>query len=179
MLGGLNNVSLRTSDWAHRISADSELPLADYFTQQIGAALVASSPQAEDIHHFVELELTKEIGALALKLHTGRSRNEQIATDMRLFVRESIDHCLRGLESWANALLTLAESASDAVMPGFTHLQRAEPVLLAHWLLAYVSMLESATSQPLHRRWPPHEPLPTRQGIHRWRHARARPHHSC
>ena len=107
----------------------------------------ASIAQAEDIHHFVELELTKAIGDLALKLHTGRSRNEQIATDMRLYVRDSIDVILEGLRSWAYALVELAETASDAVMPSYTHLQRAEPVLVAHWLLSYVSMIERDMSR--------------------------------
>ena len=104
--------------------------------------LVAATPQAEDIHHFVELALTREIGDLALKLHTGRSRNEQIATDMRLFVREAIDTTTEGLAAWTEALLDLATSAGEQTMPSYTHLQRAEPVLIAHWLLAYVSMIE-------------------------------------
>ena len=103
---------------------------------------IAANEQAEDIHHFVELELTKQIGDLALKLHTGRSRNEQIATDMRLFVRESIDDTIAGLKAWTQALIDLAEAAGEATMPSYTHLQRAEPVLVAHWLLAYVSMIE-------------------------------------
>ncbi|WP_035359644.1 argininosuccinate lyase [Edaphobacter aggregans] len=105
-------------------------------------AIVALHPEAEDIHHFVELMLTKIIGELALKLHTGRSRNEQIATDMRLFVRDAIDQTLRGLLSWRGALVDQARAAGETVMPSYTHLQRAEPVLVAHWLLAYVSMLE-------------------------------------
>src|SRR6202789_4566646 len=107
-----------------------------------GEAIVTANPQAEDVHHYVELELTKQIGDLALKLHTGRSRNEQIATDMRLFVRASIDHTLAGLNEWRKALIDLADRAGEAVMPGYTHLQRAEPVFVAHWLLAYVAMLE-------------------------------------
>ena len=111
------------------------------------AALVASAPNAEDIHHFVELQLAKRIGTLALKLHTGRSRNEQIATDMRLFVRESIDAAVTGLRGWARALVDIAEDAGEAVMPSYTHLQRAEPVLVAHWLLAYVSMIERDISR--------------------------------
>jgi argininosuccinate lyase len=150
MLAGLTRVGERLLNWSHRISATSGQ--IDYETSnaQVGAAIVASAPQAEDIHHYVELELTKEIGALALKLHTGRSRNEQIATDMRLFVRDSIDATTRGLFDWADALLTQAEAHIDptaVVMPGYTHLQRAEPVLLAHWLLAYVSMLERDLSR--------------------------------
>jgi len=108
---------------------------------------IAGNEQAEDIHHFVELELTKKIGDLALKLHTGRSRNEQIATDMRLYVRDSANRILSGLRQWALALVTLAEQAGDAVMPSYTHLQRAEPVLVAHWLLSYVSMIERDLSR--------------------------------
>jgi argininosuccinate lyase len=112
-----------------------------------GPTVVASAPNAEDIHHFTELVLTKHIGDLALKLHTGRSRNEQIATDMRLFVRDSIDATVKGLGEWAFALVELAEAAGEAVMPSYTHLQRAEPVLVAHWLLAYVSMIERDISR--------------------------------
>jgi argininosuccinate lyase len=112
-----------------------------------GPSKVASAQGAEDIHHFVELRLTAEIGDLALKLHTGRSRNEQIATDMRLFVREAIDATVEGLRLWCEALLELAERAGDAVMPSYTHLQRAEPVLVAHWLLAYVAMVERDISR--------------------------------
>jgi len=115
--------------------------------KQAPAALVASAPNAEDIHHFVELELTKRIGDLALKLHTGRSRNEQIATDMRLFVRQAIDDAIAGLREWARALVATAERAGEAVIPSYTHLQRAEPVLVAHWLLAYVSMIERDMSR--------------------------------
>ncbi len=113
------------------------------------AAIVALNPQAEDIHHFVELTLTKLIGDLALKLHTGRSRNEQIATDMRLFVRDAIDETLGGLIEWRKALIEQARVADNSVMPSYTHLQRAEPVLVAHWLLAYVSMLERDFSRLL------------------------------
>jgi argininosuccinate lyase len=106
-----------------------------------GDAWLKSNARAEDIHHFVEAALTEEIGTLALKLHTGRSRNEQIATDMRLYVRDEIDATIDGLADWATALLDQAASAGDAVMPSYTHLQRAEPVLVAHWLLAYVEMV--------------------------------------
>jgi len=108
---------------------------------------IRGNEQAEDIHHFVEFQLTKQIGPLALKLHTGRSRNEQIATDMRLFVRDSIDAAIVGLRAWAMALIELAEHAGEATIPSYTHLQRAEPVLVAHWLLAYVSMIERDISR--------------------------------
>jgi argininosuccinate lyase len=97
--------------------------------------------QAEDIHHFVELELVKRIADLGFKLHTGRSRNEQIATDLRLFVREKCTVITARLVDWVRALIAQAVAANDAVMPAYTHLQRAEPVLVAHWLQAYSEML--------------------------------------
>jgi len=108
---------------------------------EAGQAQVRNHPTAEDIHHFVELSLVDRIGSLGLKLHTGRSRNEQIATDLRLFVREHICHIVGSLADWANALVELARSSGEAVMPSYTHMQRAEPVLVAHWLLAYVEMI--------------------------------------
>ncbi|MEP6643978.1 MAG: argininosuccinate lyase, partial [Acidobacteriaceae bacterium] len=74
------------------------------------------------------------------KLHGGRSRNEQIATDLRLYTRASIDHIQMQLGEWLGVLLDRAEEGKDAAMPAYTHLQRAEPVLVAHWLLAYVEM---------------------------------------
>jgi argininosuccinate lyase len=106
-----------------------------------GKALVRGHASAEDIHHFVELQLVERIGSLGLKLHTGRSRNEQIATDLRLYVRKQIGLVVEALAAWASALVEQARAAGDAVMPSYTHLQRAEPVLVAHWLLAYVEMI--------------------------------------
>ena len=106
-----------------------------------GKEQVRTHPTAEDIHHFVELSLVERVGSLGLKLHTGRSRNEQIATDLRLYVRNCIEQTTCGIADWARALVTQARSAGDAVMPSYTHLQRAEPVLVAHWMLAYVEMI--------------------------------------
>jgi argininosuccinate lyase len=108
--------------------------------QDAGQARVREHASAEDIHHFVELRLVERVGSLGLKLHTGRSRNEQIATDLRLFVRDCIQRTTQAITSWATALVEQASDAGDAVMPSYTHLQRAEPVLVAHWLLAYVEM---------------------------------------
>jgi argininosuccinate lyase len=99
-----------------------------------------NDPEAEDVHHFVEKKLAALIGASGYKLHAGRSRNEQIATDLRLFVRAAIDDLQNLLADWIEAIVARAESAGGAAMPGFTHLQPAEPVLVAHWLLAYVEM---------------------------------------
>jgi argininosuccinate lyase len=106
-----------------------------------GKAQVRDHATAEDIHHFVELGLVQRVGALGLKLHTARSRNEQIATDLRLYVRKQIELVVAGLAAWAEALIEQARAAGGAVMPSYTHLQRAEPVLVGHWLLAYVEML--------------------------------------
>jgi argininosuccinate lyase len=106
-----------------------------------GRAAVRDHASAEDIHHFVELALVERVGSLGLKLHTGRSRNEQIATDLRLYVRERIGRVVEGLAKWANALVEQAQRAGENVMPSYTHLQRAEPVMAAHWMLAYVEMI--------------------------------------
>ena len=95
---------------------------------------------AEDVHHFVEKSLVALIGETGNKLHAGRSRNEQIATDLRLFVRARLDDLRRLLADLIAALLEQAEKAGTAIMPAYTHLQRAEPVLVAHWLLAYAEM---------------------------------------
>ncbi len=96
--------------------------------------------EAEDVHHFVEKQLVALIGDTGYKLHSGRSRNEQIATDLRLYVRAAIDQLQSDLAGLVDILLARAEQAGDAAMPAYTHLQRAEPVLVAHWLLAYVEM---------------------------------------
>jgi len=115
--------------------------IAKEFGTNEGAERVRNHPVAEDIHHFVELSLVERIGSLGRKLHTGRSRNEQIATDLRLYVREQIEAVVNSLAKWAEALLDQARKAGNAVMPSYTHLQRAEPVLVAHWMLAYVEMI--------------------------------------
>jgi argininosuccinate lyase len=114
--------------------------------QQI-AERAANSPEfleddeAEDVHHFVEKQLVALIGDTGYKLHSGRSRNEQIATDLRLYVRASIDQIRIELADLVEVLVSRAEAAGNAAMPAYTHLQRAEPVLVSHWLLAYVEMV--------------------------------------
>jgi argininosuccinate lyase len=99
-------------------------------------------PWAEDIHSFVEARLVEEIGPVGGKLHTGRSRNDQVATDLRLWLREAIDDLTGQSGLTQRALLQFAESNVEVMMPGYTHLQRAQPVLLAHWCLAYFEMLQ-------------------------------------
>ncbi|MBV8052738.1 MAG: argininosuccinate lyase [Acidobacteriaceae bacterium] len=107
---------------------------------------VAASPDlvdkadAEDVHHFVEQQLVAMVGETGYKLHSGRSRNEQIATDLRLYVRDAISRLRAGIAELAFALIELAEQSGTSAMPVYTHLQRAEPVLVAHWLLAYLEM---------------------------------------
>jgi len=96
--------------------------------------------EAEDVHHFVEKQLVMLIGEVGYKLHSGRSRNEQIATDLRLYIRAAIDQLREEISDLAGAFLDRAEQAGDASVPAYTHLQRAEPVLVSHWLLAYVEM---------------------------------------
>jgi argininosuccinate lyase len=96
----------------------------------------------EDIHLAIEQRLTEKIGALGGKLHTGRSRNDQVALDERIYLKRAIANLLNILRELQSALVTKAEENLGTVMPGYTHMQRAQPVLLSHHLLAYVEMLE-------------------------------------
>ena len=98
--------------------------------------------ELEDIHMNIEARLTEKIGDIAGKLHTARSRNDQVAVDLRLYCKEAIAEIIKGLRGLQSALLDVAEANKSVVMPGYTHLQRAQPVLLAHHLLAYFEMLE-------------------------------------
>ncbi len=96
--------------------------------------------EAEDVHHFVEKQLVALIGDTGYKLHSGRSRNEQIATDLRLYVRAAIDRLNTDIGELLTTFLSRAERAGNSTMPAYTHLQRAEPALVGHWLLAYLEM---------------------------------------
>ena len=96
---------------------------------------------AEDVHSFVEARLIELTGDVGRKLHTGRSRNDQVATDFRLWIRGSIDDLGEIIRDAQTSLLDFAEAHRDVIIPGYTHLQRAQPVLLAHWTLAYFEML--------------------------------------
>jgi argininosuccinate lyase len=99
-----------------------------------------SDEAAEDVHSFIEARLTEMVGDAGRRLHTGRSRNDQVATALRLWLRDEIDRCAESVRGVQTALLDLADSHADAVLPGYTHLQRAQPVLFAHWCLAYFEM---------------------------------------
>ncbi|AGB84607.1 argininosuccinate lyase [Serratia sp. FGI94] len=96
---------------------------------------------AEDIHSWVEQKLIEKVGDLGKKLHTGRSRNDQVATDLKLWCKQQVGDLLTAIVQLQQALVETAEANQDAVMPGYTHLQRAQPVTFAHWCLAYVEML--------------------------------------
>ncbi len=95
---------------------------------------------AEDIHMFVEAELTKRIGDVGKKLHTARSRNDQVALDIRMYLRDEIDEIISLLKKLIGAILVQAKNGKEIIMPGYTHLQRAQPITFAHHLLAYGMM---------------------------------------
>jgi len=133
----LAHVSVLTDDEAKAIIEG----LAD-IQADIERGDFAWSVSLEDVHMNIEARLTDRIGAVGKKLHTGRSRNDQVATDIRLFLREEADtlcDCLLGLQ---NVLLDLAEREADTIMPGFTHLQTAQPVTFGHHMLAWFEMIE-------------------------------------
>ena len=99
-------------------------------------------PELEDIHMSIEARLLEKVGEVGGKLHTARSRNDQVALDLRLFTKEAIGETLVRLRDFQQALISLAEANKGVIMPGYTHLQPAQPVLLAHHLLAYFEMLQ-------------------------------------
>ncbi|WP_028116998.1 argininosuccinate lyase [Ferrimonas senticii] len=143
--------------WANAITQVGILTAEE--NQQLQQALeqlrddVAANPEvvlasgAEDIHSFVESELIKRIGDIGKKLHTGRSRNDQVATDFKLWCRDSTAEVLEQLQAAIQSLCDLAERELTTVFPGYTHLQRAQPITLSHWALAYVEMLERDCSR--------------------------------
>ncbi len=98
-------------------------------------------PNAEDIHMFVEAELTKRLGDVGKRLHTSRSRNDQVALDIRLYLRDEIKEIKQLLKQLIETLCKIAEQHSDTIMPGYTHLQRAQPITFGHHLMAYTQML--------------------------------------
>ena len=122
-------------------SAQIGSALENILEQARGDESYLHDPAAEDVHSFVEARLIELAGDLGRKLHTGRSRNDQVATDFRLWMRASIDELAPVIRDLQTSLLEFAEAHRDVVIPGYTHLQRAQPILLAHWSLAYFEML--------------------------------------
>jgi len=129
--------------------ADAEKIIAglDEILKDIEAGKIEFSVELEDIHMNVESRLIERIGAVGGKLHTGRSRNDQVALDIRLYLRDEIDTILTYLAALEAALIKQAEQNLDVIMPGFTHLQTAQPVLYSHHMLAYREMIARDASR--------------------------------
>jgi len=129
-----------------RIITEEEARKVEGGLETIRAALAAGEitldPSSEDIHTEIERLLAERVGPLAGKLHTARSRNDQVALDLRLFLREELDGLRDRIAALQRTLIELAEKHLDTVMPGYSHLQRAQPVLLAHHLMAYFFMFQ-------------------------------------
>ena len=121
---------------------DAILGGLDQIENEIAEGRFAFSEALEDIHMNIESRLRELIGDAGGRLHTGRSRNDQVATDFKLWVRSTLDELEQAVGGWQDALLTLAADHTETIMPGFTHLQPATPVTFAHHLLAYVEMAE-------------------------------------
>jgi argininosuccinate lyase len=134
---GLGRAGLLTGDEVAALVAGLEAVEAE-----VEAGTLGWDPTLEDVHMNLEAALATRIGPLAGKLHTGRSRNDQVATDLRLWLRRTIDGLDAEMVGLERALVALAERDGDAVLPGTTHIQPAQPVLFAHHLLAYVEMVE-------------------------------------
>ncbi len=126
------------------IAKDESLAIIDglqTILDDIESGALSIDPEAEDIHMFVEAELTARIGEVGKKLHTSRSRNDQVALDIRMYLRDEIREIQNLLLSLVDAICEQAEATQDAIMPGYTHLQRAQPITMAQHLLAYAMML--------------------------------------
>jgi argininosuccinate lyase len=134
---GLGRAGILNADEVEKLVAGLAA-LAD----DVAAGQIEWDPALEDVHLNLEAALVARVGPLGNKVHTGRSRNDQVATDMRLWLRRAIDRLDAGFVALERALVGLAERDGEAVLPGTTHIQPAQPVLLAHHLLAYVEMLE-------------------------------------
>ena len=121
--------------------ADTLIAGLESILHDLESGALAVDFSCEDIHMFVEQELTSRLGDVGKKLHTARSRNDQVALDMRLYLRDEVSEIMALTESVIAAIVGQAEANQDVIMPGYTHLQRAQPILFAHHLLAYAMML--------------------------------------
>ena len=120
--------------------ADKIVATLKILLEEIEAGKVEFTKDSEDIHMNMEVLLTERIGATGKRLHTARSRNDQVAVDFRLYVKEEIPHIITMLVNLEKALVRQAEANLDAIMPGYTHLQRAQPITFAHAMMAYANM---------------------------------------
>ena len=121
--------------------ADTLIAGLEQILQDIDSGALTIDMSCEDIHMFVEQVLTERLGDVGKKLHTARSRNDQVALDIRLYLREEIDEITALTKTLLTAILEKAEIYKDAIMPGYTHLQRAQPITFGHHLMAYAMML--------------------------------------
>lgn len=136
--------------WAHALGAEGALTASEAKTLKAALSVIWAEARAsglpagdgaEDVHSWVEAELFRRVGAVAGKLHTGRSRNDQVAVDFRLWLKKAFSDLLDSVLSLAAVLASRAAKEAATAMPGYTHLRRAEPVTFGHWALAYVEML--------------------------------------
>jgi len=135
---GLRKAGVLTEKEAKQIQKG----LRKILEQSAGDKHFFADSAAEDVHSFIESGLVKVVGDVGRKLHTGRSRNDQVATALRIWLREKIDELAIDVQNAQKSLIDLAEKYKTAILPGYTHLQRAQPILLAHWCLAYFEMLK-------------------------------------
>ena len=122
-------------------SVDEILAGLEGILNDLKCGIIRIDPRAEDIHSFVEFELTRRIGENGKKLHTARSRNDQVALDLRLYLKKETSAVVSLTKKLIAAIADVAEAHAETVMPGYTHLQRAQPVTFGHWILAYAFML--------------------------------------
>lgn len=135
---GLRKAGVLTEQEAKKIQKG----LRKILEQSTGDKHFFADSAAEDVHSFIESNLVEAVGDVGRKLHTGRSRNDQVATALRIWLREKIDELAIDVQNAQKSLVDLAEKYKTAILPGYTHLQRAQPILLAHWCLAYFEMLK-------------------------------------
>ena len=137
--------------WAEALAAAGVLDAKDSAAIREGLAAILEQGRRdpswvngpdEDIHSFVELQLVARIGDAGRRLHTGRSRNEQVSVDLRLYLRRRIPLLQAGLRAAVSAFVDQAQRAGDALMPSYTHLRRAMPVLVSHYLLSHAAALK-------------------------------------
>src|SRR5699024_9210412 len=138
----LANQEIITADESKQIIEGLNDILQDYLNNQI-----TFDVSLEDIHLNIEHELIKRIGDTGGKLHTGRSRNDQVATDMHLYTKAEVEQLIKLITSFQTSILTVAENHIDTIMPGYTHLQRAQPISFAHHILTYYWMLSRDKSR--------------------------------
>jgi argininosuccinate lyase len=138
----IGRAGVLSAEEVERVVGGLRALLAEWEGDVGGIRSGAPGTNDEDVHSYVERRLIEIVGPLGKKLHTGRSRNDQVATDVRLWTRAAIDERAGEVREARRSLVDLAERERSTVMPGYTHLQRAQPILFAHWALAYQEMLE-------------------------------------